>query len=134
MSTPSGGAAVLDSAPPPQPRRGRRLLTGLVRAARPRQWLKNVLVFAAPAAAGVLFDPSVLLAEGVAFAAFCLVASGTYLLNDALDVHADRLHPRKQHRPIASGAVPVGTAKAAAAALLAAGVGIGLVVGLPFVL
>lgn len=134
MSSPSGGAAVLEPAPPPPKGGGGSLLTGLVRAARPRQWLKNVLVLAAPAAAGVLLSTEALLASAIAFAAFCLVASGTYLLNDALDVHADRMHPRKQHRPIASGVVPVGAAKAAAAALLIAGVAVGLLVDLRLVL
>src|SRR5829696_7408048 len=78
---------------------------GLLRAARPRQWLKNVLVLAAPAAAGVLTRPSVALGVGLAFVAFCLVASGTYLLNDARDLEADRRHPTKRHRPIAAGVV-----------------------------
>jgi decaprenyl-phosphate phosphoribosyltransferase len=99
----------------------------VLRTARPHQWLKNVLVVAAPGAAGVLFRPEVLGRTLIAFVAFCLVSSGTYLLNDAMDVHADRLHPRKRHRPIASGVVPVGLAKGAAAAFLAAGVGVGLV-------
>jgi decaprenyl-phosphate phosphoribosyltransferase len=87
-------------------------------------------VFAAPGAAGVLLEPPVLLATVIAFLAFCLVASGTYLLNDALDVTADRLHPHKQHRPIATGVVPVGVAKACAITLLSAGVAVGLLVDL----
>ena len=94
---------------------------GLVRALRPKQWVKNVLVLAAPAAAGVLFDPATLARAAVAFVCFCLVSSGTYLLNDALDVAADREHPRKRHRPIAAGIVPVGLAKALAVVLLALG-------------
>ena len=128
MSSQSGGAAVLDPAPPPSPRGRAGLVGGLVRAARPRQWLKNVLVLAAPAAAGVLLDAAVALPVALTFVAFCFVASGTYLLNDALDVHADRLHPRKQHRPIANGTVSVGAAKLAAAALLVAGLALGWVV------
>ncbi|TMR21078.1 decaprenyl-phosphate phosphoribosyltransferase [Nonomuraea turkmeniaca] len=90
----------------------------LVRAARPRQWLKNVLVLAAPLAAGVLGEPRSLLAALSVFVAFCLAASGSYLLNDASDVEADRLHPRKKHRPIASGAVSVRTARVTGVALL----------------
>ena len=97
------------------------VLRGLLRTARPKQWIKNVLVFAAPAAAGALFDPAVLLKAFVAFICFCLVASGTYLLNDALDVEADRHHPRKRHRPIAAGIVPVAVAKVVAATLLLLG-------------
>ncbi|MCA1710292.1 MAG: decaprenyl-phosphate phosphoribosyltransferase [Actinobacteria bacterium] len=98
------------------------VLWGLVRAGRPKQWVKNVLVLAAPAAAGVLFNADVLVSALVAFVCFGLVSSGTYLLNDALDVHADRGHPRKRHRPIAAGIVPVPLAKAAAGALLVLGV------------
>ncbi len=110
------------SAPAPVSRSPRAVATGLARAARPKQWIKNVLVLAAPAAAGVIFEPAVLLRAAVAFACFCLVASGTYLLNDALDVEADRQHPRKRHRPIAAGFVPVGVAKVAAVVLLVAGI------------
>ena len=108
--------------PTPAPRSTGALLWGLVRAARPKQWGKNVLVLAAPAAAGVLFDPAVLLRAALAFGCFCLVASGTYLLNDALDVEADRQHPRKRHRPIAAGVVSVRAGVIAAAILLLAGV------------
>ena len=79
---------------------------GFAEACRPRQWLKNVLVFAAPAAAGVLTTPLGLFRTLVAFAAFCLAASGTYLLNDAADAEADQRHPRKRLRPIAAGIVP----------------------------
>jgi decaprenyl-phosphate phosphoribosyltransferase len=103
------------------------VVVGLVRAARPKQWLKNVLVLAAPAAAGVLFDADVIVRTLVAFACFCLVASGTYLLNDAMDVEADRMHPRKRHRPIAAGIVPVGVAKIAAVVVLLGGLALGAV-------
>ena len=100
---------------------------GFIRAARPKQWIKNVLVLAAPAAAGVLFDPRVLLRAAIAFVCFCLVASGTYLLNDAMDVEADREHPRKRSRPIAAGIVPVGLAKVGAGVLLLLGLAIAAV-------
>src|SRR5205807_1877102 len=92
---------------------------GLLRAARPRQWIKNVLVFAAPGAAGISLTPGHLAPVVGAFAAWCLVSSGTYLVNDALDAEADRLHPRKRFRAVASGVVPVGTARAVGLALLA---------------
>nr|WP_283139832.1 decaprenyl-phosphate phosphoribosyltransferase [Rhizohabitans arisaemae] len=84
---------------------------GVLRACRPRQWLKNVLVFAAPAAAGVLTTPAGIGLSLIAFVSFCFAASGTYLLNDAADVEADRLHPRKRFRPIAAGVVPVRLAR-----------------------
>jgi len=102
------------------------LVGGIMRTARPRQWVKNVLVLAAPLAAGIASLES-LAAVAVAFAAFCLSASGIYFLNDALDVEADRAHPRKRHRPIAAGVVPVGLAYAIAAVLLIAGIALGLV-------
>jgi decaprenyl-phosphate phosphoribosyltransferase len=76
-----------------------------VRTARPKQWLKNVLVFAAPGAAGVL-DNFTSFAPAVAiFAAFCLASSGTYYLNDVLDAEQDAKHPRKKDRPIAAGRI-----------------------------
>ncbi len=83
---------------------------GLLRAARPKQWAKNLLVFAAPGAAGVLDQAEPLADACIAFAAFCLAASGTYLLNDVADREADALHPTKCNRPIASGVVPPATA------------------------
>jgi decaprenyl-phosphate phosphoribosyltransferase len=91
---------------------------GLIALARPRQWTKNVLVFAAPAAAGLLSRPHVLLLTTVAFACFCLAASGTYCLNDVFDAEADRLHPHKRHRPIAAGIVPLRLARTVGVALL----------------
>jgi decaprenyl-phosphate phosphoribosyltransferase len=82
----------------------------LIRTARPKQWLKNLLVFAAPGAAGVLDQPDELVATLLAFGALCLAASGIYFWNDALDVDADRAHPTKRSRPIAAGQVSLATA------------------------
>ena len=93
---------------------------GVLRTMRPRQWVKNVLVAAAPLAAGLLLELDVLLDTLVAFGAFSLAASAVYLLNDALDVESDRAHPTKRHRPIAAGTVPVATAYAASGVLAAA--------------
>lgn len=104
---------------------------GLLRTARPRQWVKNVLVFAAPGAAGVAFDPPTLAPILGAFAAWCLVSSGTYFLNDASDVEADRHHPRKRNRPVAAGVISVRTAQLSAALLLAGGIGLPLAWGAP---
>lgn len=94
----------------------------LVHLLRPRQWIKNLLVFAAPAAAGVLDERQHLQHGAVVFVAFCLVASGTYCLNDAADAVADRLHPQKRHRPVAAGLVTPSSARAAGVGLLVAGV------------
>ncbi len=104
-----------------------RMPGALVRALRPKQWLKNVLVFAAPVAAGVIREDDVLLETAGAFAAFCLVSSGTYLVNDAVDVESDRRHPTKRHRPIASGAVPLGLAYPLAVLLIGGGLAIAFI-------
>ena len=97
--------AAVEGAPP------KNLATGLIKALRPRQWVKNVLVFAAPVAA--LGDAEynydwreVFVKVLIAFVVFCLGASAVYLVNDARDVEADRQHPTKRFRPIAAGVVP----------------------------
>jgi decaprenyl-phosphate phosphoribosyltransferase len=110
---------------------GMSVLTGLVVSLRPRQWLKNVLVFAAPAAAGVITHGHTLAYTGAAFVVFCLAASGTYLVNDVLDRQADRVHPNKRLRPIAAGFVPPGAAIAVAVVLLAAALGGSAAIGRP---
>ena len=106
-----------------------RLLRGLVRTARPKQWLKNVLVFAAPGAAGVLDQWDDLWRTLLVFVAFCLGASAIYMWNDALDVDADRIHPTKRFRPIAAGVVPVTTAKVIGSLLPVAAVGVAALTG-----
>jgi decaprenyl-phosphate phosphoribosyltransferase len=103
----------------------------LVRALRPRQWVKNVLVFAAPAAAGMLTEGEVLVRALVAFAVFCAAASATYLVNDVLDVERDRRHPTKQHRPIAARQLSEPVALVAAVALAVAAVAVAFVEGTP---
>jgi len=95
------------AAAPAAVRPARLSLRVLLRACRPRQWAKNVLLVAAPAAGGVLGDGSVALRVVLAIAAFCMLSSATYLLNDVRDREQDRAHPRKRLRPIASGALPV---------------------------
>lgn len=96
----------------------------LLREARPRQWTKNLLVVAAPGAAGHLTESSVLGRTGLIFAAFCLVSSGTYFVNDLRDVEQDRLHPRKRSRPIAAGEIPTGVAIVTAVGLMVTGLAI----------
>lgn len=101
------------------------LAGGIVKAVRPRQWVKNVLVLAAPLAAGkdvvtgeyVLANAGVIGHIAIAFVVFCLAASGVYLINDALDVEADRAHPTKRFRPIAAGVLPVNLAYSLAVVL-----------------
>jgi 4-hydroxybenzoate polyprenyltransferase len=74
-----------------------------LRALRLHQWLKNLLVFLPLLTAHLMFDPAAVLAASLAFFSFCLCASGVYLLNDLLDLEADRQHPRKRLRPFAAG-------------------------------
>jgi decaprenyl-phosphate phosphoribosyltransferase len=93
-----------------------------LRLARPKQWLKNVLVVAAPGAAGVLTHGDALFETIVAFVCFCLAASGTYYINDAVDVEFDRLHPKKRTRPIAAGAISVNAAIVGGVVLIAASI------------
>jgi decaprenyl-phosphate phosphoribosyltransferase len=93
---------------------------------RPRQWVKNLLVFAAPAAAGVLDQRAQAINTVVAFASFCLAASATYLWNDVADREADALHPRKRHRPVAAGALSPTRATLAGAVLLVTGLALSL--------
>ncbi len=96
----------------------------LVRLARPKQWIKNTLVVAAPGAAGVLGDAKPAARTAIAFVCFCLAASGTYFVNDAFDAVADRRHPLKRGRPVASGEVSVRTALVGGGVLIAAAVGL----------
>jgi decaprenyl-phosphate phosphoribosyltransferase len=110
-----------ESAPTPSPP---ARWPALVRLARPKQWIKNVLVIAAPGAAGVLGDPKALFQTAVAFVCFCLAASGTYYLNDAIDVEADRHHPTKRLRPVAAGEVSVQTAITGGIVLIIAAIGL----------
>jgi decaprenyl-phosphate phosphoribosyltransferase len=90
----------------------------LLRACRPRQWVKNILVLTAPIAGGIAFQPQAIVQMATAFVAFCLASSGVYLVNDVLDVEADRAHATKRRRPIASGELSVRAAWTTAAVLL----------------
>ncbi|MBM3675531.1 MAG: decaprenyl-phosphate phosphoribosyltransferase [Actinobacteria bacterium] len=126
---PQAPAAPRANEPEPPGPPTRSLTRALVAEARPRQWVKNVLVVAAPAAAGVLGEGEVLLDTAIAFVAFCLAASGTYFLNDAFDVEADRLHAKKRLRPIAAGDLSIRTAQVVGTLLLLAGVGVGFLTG-----
>jgi decaprenyl-phosphate phosphoribosyltransferase len=100
----------------------------LLRACRPRQWSKNLLVLAAPCAAGVLGHAGVLPRVLAAFVALCLLSSATYLINDVRDREQDRLHPRKRARPVAAGEVSPAWALRAAAVLALLGLAVGFAV------
>jgi 4-hydroxybenzoate polyprenyltransferase len=101
------------------------LLSDLVTSLRPSQWTKNLIIFAGLLFGQRLLDPAAVAATSAAFVIFCLLSGAVYLINDVADRDADRRHPVKRHRPIASGAVPVSAAVTtaiviAAAALIAA--------------
>ena len=123
MTKPAGGESGLDGS-------GRRAATQrsarptgpgpYIAAMRPRQWVKNLLVFAAPAAAGVVFRVGPFLRCVATFLIFVAASASTYLVNDVMDRDADRLHPVKRRRPIASGAVTPMAAFVLAGILLAA--------------
>jgi 4-hydroxybenzoate polyprenyltransferase len=83
------------------------LLRALIREIRPHQWVKNFLVFIPPMAGHLLFDATVIYRTLITFGAFCAAASGIYIINDLLDLEADRKHPRKRNRPFASGELPL---------------------------
>lgn len=104
----------------------KNLADGMVKALRPKQWVKNALVLAAPLAAGAdaIFHQRTLIDVAIAFIVFCFGASAIYLVNDARDVEADREHPTKRFRPIAAGVLPVGMAYGMAVALIVLAIGL----------
>jgi 4-hydroxybenzoate polyprenyltransferase len=116
-----------------QPVRSHPLVV-LIQALRVYQWSKNLLVFAALLFAQEFFHADKVLTSLLAFATFCMAASATYLFNDLQDVEQDRQHPKKRHRPIASGALPVSAAWVVLVALYVAAGALALYVGLGFAL
>jgi decaprenyl-phosphate phosphoribosyltransferase len=102
------------------------LIRGIVKEVRPKQWAKNVLVFIAPGAAGTLLHPVTLVRAVFAFCVFCMAAGGTYIINDLLDIEADRKHPKKRNRPIAAGIIPEPLAWALAAVFIVGAVALAL--------
>jgi len=104
-----------------RPASRRPVIPSLVRSLRPSQWTKNLIIFGALGLGGRLLDaPSVLLATA-AFVIFCALSGVVYLVNDVADREADRSHPIKRHRPIASGDLPVRVAVGAAIVIVTAG-------------
>jgi 4-hydroxybenzoate polyprenyltransferase len=96
----------------------RSAAANLIVSLRPSQWTKNLIVFAALIFSRSLFDPAALALASAAFLIFCALSGAVYLVNDVADREADRQHPRKRHRPVASGALSHTTA-------LGWGVGVG---------
>jgi len=130
ISSESSAESATQMSEEPAPVKGppKNVVSGVIKAMRPRQWVKNVLVLAAPVAAlggDVRYDyREVAVKVAIAFVAFSLAASAVYLVNDARDVEADRQHPTKRFRPIAAGVVPEWLAYCVAAVLGAASVAI----------
>ncbi len=93
------------------------MLTALLQSLRPRQWVKNLFVFAGVIFAQKLFTPAAWTASA-AFAIFCALSGAIYLLNDVADIEQDRLHPKKRERPLASGRLAVPPALVAAGVLV----------------
>ncbi|WP_439216337.1 decaprenyl-phosphate phosphoribosyltransferase [Corynebacterium glucuronolyticum] len=119
-------APVDSSANASKKRPPKNLPDAMIKALRPKQWVKNVLVVAAPAAAGseALTNAGTLRDIVIAFAVFCMAASSIYLINDARDVESDRQHPTKRFRPIAAGVLPVNLAYVMAVVLIVAAIGV----------
>ena len=93
-------------------------MTAFLRALRPHQWTKNLLVFAALLFSKHLFEPEPFLRASLAFVAFCGLAGAVYLWNDVADIEQDRLHPKKKLRPLAAGELSIRTATFGAIALV----------------
>ena len=94
-----------------------RPILGLIKTMRPRQWTKNAIIYA-----GLVFDGQFFVLDSffrvtIAFGLLCLITGAVYIINDLMDVESDRQHPKKRNRPIPSGQVPMGLARAAAVAL-----------------
>lgn len=111
----------------------RRDMRAYLRAMRPHQWLKNLLVFL-PMLAAHRLDGGTFALALLAFVSFSLVASSVYVLNDLLDLRADRAHPRKRLRPFAAGRAPIAHGAVMAVGLLAGGALTALAIGPPFLL
>jgi 4-hydroxybenzoate polyprenyltransferase len=111
---------------------GRPIILHLLTSLRPGQWTKNLLVFAGLLFGRRLFDTTAIIAAVSAFAVFCLLSGVVYIINDISDRESDRRHPLKAGRPIASGALPVKTAIAAAIGIAAAALAGAAALGLPF--
>lgn len=104
------------------------------KALRPRQWIKNIAVFTPIIFTGQFFNPSLLFITIQTFIIFCLVSSGSYLINDVLDIERDKQHPFKKLRPIASGKIPVSLALFTSFSLLLTGFLWSITITIPFAL
>jgi 4-hydroxybenzoate polyprenyltransferase len=107
------------SGPDQKPPRGP--VRAAIKTMRPKEWIKNLLVYAGLLFSGQFDDPAAIASATVTFLAFCAVASAGYLVNDAHDAELDRQHPTKRFRPIAAGELSIRTAITLAAVLVTVG-------------
>ena len=108
------------------------MLGALVTALRPRQWTKNLLVFAGLIFSQGLHEPALVARSVLAFAIFCLLSGGVYLVNDVVDAERDRAHPQKRNRPVASGRLPARVALIAGIVVLAGASVAAFLLSVPF--
>ena len=120
-----------EEAASPAPTRKRNWFVAVLRTARPRQWPKNLLVFAAPLAGATWGRPDGARYALVAVAAFGCASVAVYFINDVVDAERDRRHPRKRFRPVAAGDLPKSHATAIGALTAAAGLSAGIAVKVP---
>jgi decaprenyl-phosphate phosphoribosyltransferase len=118
----------------PQHARGLAWLVAVLRTSRPRQWPKNLLVFAAPLAGASLGRPNGLLYALAAVAAFGFASVAVYFVNDVVDAERDRQHPRKRNRPVASGALSKQHAVVIGAVCAAVGLAVGALISEPLLI
>jgi 4-hydroxybenzoate polyprenyltransferase len=124
-------APATDPARPPS--KAAAAVADLARLCRPKQWAKNVFVLVPLVFSGSLVKPELWVPAAAALACFCLLSSAVYCLNDVIDAPADREHPRKRNRPVASGRVPAAAAVGLSLGLVASSAVVGrLLLPLPF--
>lgn len=111
-----------------------QLLYAIFKAARPRQWLKNIALFTTIFFTGQLFRQDLFTATVLGFISFCFLSSSNYIFNDVLDAPADRRHPFKKFRPVASGKLPVNIALGTSLLFLVIGLGLANLIGHSFFL
>src|SRR4249920_994800 len=116
-------------APPQEPVTPRRSpLRAAIKTGRPKEWIKNVFVFAGLLFSGKFNQSHEVLEAVITFVAFCLISSAGYFVNDLVDVELDRKHPKKRYRPLAAGELSEGAAKAIAPVLAVIAIGIAFMV------
>jgi 4-hydroxybenzoate polyprenyltransferase len=107
-------------------------LSRVIKEARPHQWVKNLIIFAALVFSQHFINPALVLRAIVGFVAFCLLSGGIYIFNDIVDLETDKLHPEKRRRPLALGELSLGRASAGCGVFICVGMGVSLLLGPSF--